>query len=176
MKEIYYYCIGIGLIILVLTLVLDFLDNVFDIIFDFDFLDIDIGNLEICILPISVRALCMASVLFGSISLLLISKPMVFRSTIAGVVAYISAVILQTITKYLKKHQTLASDKEILLLSISTVAVTIPKDGYGCISTKRNNDSKINTTAKSEDDSEIRQGTEVKVVEIKENYVIVKPL
>lgn len=176
MTNIYYYCIGIGLAILILTLALDCIDNVFDALIDFDFFDIDIGDLEVCILPISMRSLCLASVIFGSVSLLMTDCSMLIRHTVSGVVAYICAVILQTATRFLKKHQTLASDKEILFLSNSRVSSTIPKDGYGSISTERRNDSRINSTAKSFDGSEIKQGTEVKVVEIKDNYVIVKPL
>lgn len=172
MLTVYYYCIGIGLFILLLTVIFDAFDN----IFDFDFLDIDIGDFEIAILPVSMRALCLASIVFGSLSLIFISFPVILRHLISGVFAYLSAVAVQTVTKVLKKHQTLASSKEILLLSDSIVSSTIVKNGFGSILTERLNDSSISTTAKSEDGSEIKQGTKVKVVEFKDSYVIVKPM
>lgn len=172
MNSVYYLCIGIGLVILILTVIFDVFDNVLE----FDFFDIDIGDFEIAILPVSMRALCLASIVFGSISLILGKYPMLLKHIIAGVFAYISAVAVQTLTRILKKHQTLASSKEILLLSDSTVSNTIVKDGFGSIITERLNDSSISTTAKSEDGSEIKQGTKVKVIEFKDNYVVVKPI
>ena len=179
---IYSYCIGIGLVLLSITLVLDAfdsllegLDSLFDAI-DFDFFDLDVGDISLAILPISMRAICFASVVFGSVSALMINTPVIARHIVAGILAYISAVIVQTAKKYLKKHQSLASNKELLLMSESIVINTITDDGFGSISTPRINDSSVSSTAKSFDGNTIKQGIKVKVIEIKNDYVIVKPL
>lgn len=179
---IYSYCIGIGLVLLIITLVLDAfdsllesLDSLFDAI-DLDFFDLDVGGISLALLPISLRAVCLASVVFGSVSTLMINTPIIVRHVIAGILAYISAVIIQTAKKYLKAHQSLASNKELLLMSESTVINTIADSGFGSISTPRINDSSVSSTAKSFDGNTIKQGTKVKVIEIKNDYVIVKPL
>lgn len=111
-NTVYFYCISVGLIVMLVTLVLDSFESIAGLI-DFDGFDVDIGDLDICVLPISMRAICLASVLFGGMGLLLNPLPYIVRNIIGGIVAYVGAVLVQTFTKYLKKHQAEAEKKRI---------------------------------------------------------------
>lgn len=112
-NTVYFYCISIGLIVMLVTLVLDSFESIAGLI-DFDSFDVDVGDIDICVLPISMRAICLSSVLFGGMGLLLNPLPYIARNIIAGIVAYVGAVLVQTFTKYLKKHQSEADDKSLL--------------------------------------------------------------
>lgn len=147
-NTVYFYCISVGLIVMLVTLVLDSFESIAGLI-DFDGFDVDIGDLDICVLPISMRAICLASVLFGGMGLLLNPLPYIVRNIIAGIVAYVGAVLVQTSTKYLKKHQSEADDKSLLKYSNCKVVNTIPANGFGSIVAERFGDSSVSLTAKS---------------------------
>lgn len=174
MHDIYLCCIGIGLVILVITLALDSIESLAGFL-DFDFFDIDVGDFDICILPISMRALCFASILFGSFGLLLSNLPLVITNAVSGVVAYLGAVSIQSFTKYLKKHQSEAKDRELVKYNVCRVVNTIPANGFGSIVADRIDDSAISLTAKSFDGVELKQDTRVRIIDIKDDYVVVKP-
>lgn len=152
-NTVYFYCISVGLIVMLVTLVLDSFESIAGLI-DFDGFDVDIGDLDICVLPISMRAICLASVLFGGMGLLLNPLPYIVRNIIAGIVAYVGAVLVQTFTKYLKKHQSEADDKSLLKYSNCKVVNTIPANGFGSIVAERFGDSSVSLTAKSMSEAE----------------------
>lgn len=152
-NTVYFYCISVWLIVMLVTLVLDSFESIAGLI-DFDGFDVDIGDLDICVLPISMRAICLASVLFGGIDLLLNPLPYIVRNIIAGIVAYVGAVLVQTFTKYLKKHQSEADDKSLLKYSNCKVVNTIPANGFGSIVAERFGDSSVSLTAKSMSEAE----------------------
>lgn len=145
---VYFYCISIGLIVMLVTLVLDSFESIAGLI-DFDGFDVDVGDIDICVLPISMRAICLSSVLFGGMGLLLNPLPYIARNIIAGIVAYVCAVLVQTFTKYLKKHQSEADDKSLLKYSNCKVVNTIPANDFGSIAAERFGDSSVSLTAKS---------------------------
>lgn len=152
-NTVYFYCISVGLIVMLVTLVLDSFESIAGLI-DFDGFDVDIGDLDICVLPISMRAICLASVLFGGMGLLLNPLPYIVRNIIAGIVAYVGAVLVQTFTKYLKKHQSEADDKSLLKYGNCKVVNTIPANGFGSIVAERFGDSSVSLTAKSMSEAE----------------------
>lgn len=174
-NTVYFYCISVGLIVMLVTLVLDSFESIAGLI-DFDGFDVDIGDIDICVLPISMRAICLASVLFGGMGLLLNPLPYIVRNIIGGIVAYVGAVLVQTFTKYLKKHQSEADDKSLLKYSNCKVVNTIPANGFGSIVAERFGDSSVSLTAKSMSGVDIKQGVKVRIVEFKDDYVLVKEM
>lgn len=174
-NTVYFYCISIGLIVMLVTLVLDSFESIAGLI-DFDGFDVDVGDIDICVLPISMRAICLASVLFGGMGLLLNPLPYIARNIIAGIVAYVGAVLVQTFTKYLKKHQSEADDKSLLKYSNCKVVNTIPANGFGSIVAERFGDSSVSLTAKSVSGVDIKQGAKIRIVEFKDDYVLVKEM
>lgn len=95
-----------------------------------------------------------------------------FLPIIGGIVAYVGAVLVQTFTKYLKKHQSEADDKSLLKYSNCKVVNTIPANGFGSIVAERFGDSSVSLTAKSMSGVDIKQGVKVRIVEFKDDYVL----
>ncbi len=171
-QTIYLTCIAGGILLLLISIVAsaagDFLDFA-----DFDFFSVDIGEFDIDILPVSMKSLCLAVTVFGSVSMMLIGKPMLVRHVLAGVCAYIGAFIVQNITGFLKNHQSEAESLESICSRNYVVNISIPEQGYGSVASSDKDRSVITMTAKSVDGSAITAGTKVNIVNVAGHVAIV---
>lgn len=173
-QTIYMTCMIGGIALLFVSVLFGAVGDFFDFAaVDFPHLDIDIGDCDIDILPISMKSICLAATVFGSISMLLISRPMVYRHAIAGVCAYVGAFAVQNITGFLKNHQSEADSLESILSRSYVVNISIPEHGYGSVASTEKDCSVITMTAKSMDGSAIKAGTEVNIISVKDNVAIV---
>lgn len=175
MENIYIICIIVGFSIPLIIAFFNVIDGFADFV-AFDFLNLDIGDVQIDFLPLSVNSLCLASLIFGGSGYLLSQKFSLLTSNIAaGLLAYIMAVILQSCISRLKKYENLSIDESILLISKGVIQNKIPANGYGSVCIKLPNSSNVSYPAKSQDGSEIPQGTVVEIVEFSRSRLIVKP-
>lgn len=172
-KNIYIALIVIGLIFPILSLVFDIFDSCFDFL-NIDTLDFGDG-FHTEFLPLSGNAICMALILFGAISLILINNPMWIRHVIAGVIAYIGAILVQSLIHYLKKQKNESEPERLILGRTCYVTNKITQNGFGAIICKKENSSDISMTAKSLDNNEILQDTKVKIVKIENGIAFVIP-
>lgn len=175
MENVYIICIMVGIAIPLIIAVFNVIDGFVDF-FAFDCFNLDIGDMEFDFLPLSLNALCLASLIFGGTGYLLSQKFSLLTANIAaGLIAYISAVILQSSVSHLKKYENLSIDESILLLCKGVVQNKIPAGGYGSVCINLPNSSNVSYPAKSEDGSEIPQDTIVSIVAFDRNQLIVKP-
>lgn len=175
MEKVYLVCLIVGFIVPLLTLISSAIDGFFDFV-AFDVFQLDIGDISVDFLPLSINALSLASLLFGGVGLLLESKfSLLVTNVIAGIIAYVSAVILQTFIKYLKNVKNFADTQQMMFARVGHIQNAIKENGFGSVSLAITNSSVVSFTAKSFDGSEIPQDTEVEVVEFKDNVAIVKP-
>ena len=174
-QTIYMTCMIGGILLLLSSIVFSAADDFFDF-GEFDLFIVDLGDVDLDILPISMKSLCLAATVFGSVSLLLLDQPAVKRHVIAGVCAYIGAFIVQNITGFLKNHQSEADTMESICSRSYVVNVSIPENGYGSVASSEQDRSVITLTAKSLDGSAIPAGTQVNIVNIADHVAIVMKL
>lgn len=171
-QMIYVTCIAAGILLLLSSIAVSAVGDFFDFA-AFDLFSIDLGEFDIDILPVSMKSLCLASTVFGSVSMLLMGQSMAVRHVIAGVCAYVGAFIVQNITGFLKNHQSEADSMESICSRSYVVNVSIPEQGYGSVASQDQNCSVITMTAKSLDGSAIPSGTMVSIVKITDHVAIV---
>ena len=164
-QTIYLACITGGILLLLSSIVFSAAGDFFDF-GDIDLFSVDIGDFDIDILPVSMKSLCLAATVFGSVSMLLIGQPASVRHVIAGVCAYAGAFIVQNITGFLKNHQSEADTIESICSRNYIVNMTIPENGYGSVASSEQNCSVITMTARTIDGSAIPAGTRVQIVSI----------
>lgn len=174
-QMIYLTCIIAGIALLAISIVFGAVGDFFDFA-GFEIFSIDIGDCDIDVLPISMKSLCLAATVFGSVSILLMGRPMSARHAIAGVCAYLGAFIVQNITGFLKNHQSEADSIESICSRSYVVNVSIPEKGYGSVASSEHDRSVITMTAKSLDGSAITAGTKVNIVNIADHVAIVMKL
>lgn len=143
MRTIYTTCLWLGLIFGVIHLLFHFLGEITDSIssfFDWDFFDIDIGDdFELCLLPLSFNSLGAGLLVFGGVGSLLgqvlSGIPTLIISLVCG---YITAVLIQSLIRRLKKFSAESNTFDTALLTHCKAEVVskIPADGYGVISVK----------------------------------------
>lgn len=124
MRDAYIICMIIGFSLLLLSVLGEFLEGLsgaFEA-----FLNMDI-NLELVFLPISGVSLCTALITFGGMGLLL------HNPFIAGGIAYIAAMIVQTIIRRLKKVENEAMNREELYLCDGKIINTVLPGGLGTV-------------------------------------------
>ncbi len=172
MQTVYITCMAGGILLLLSSIIFSAADDFFDLA-AFDVFSIDFGEFDLDILPVSMKSLCLAATVFGSVSMLLMDQQMAVRHVIAGVCAYIGAFIVQNITGFLKNHQSEADTLESICSRSYVVNVSIPQQGYGSVASTGQNSSVITLTAKSADGSAIAAGTKVQIVNIAEHVAIV---
>lgn len=175
MQTIYLTCIIGGILLLLSSIIFSAADDFFDFA-AFDLFSVDLGDFDLDILPISMKSLCLAATVFGSVSMLLSDQPVVTRHVIAGVCAYIGAFIVQNITGFLKNHQSEADTMESICSRNFVVNIAIPEQGYGSVASSDQDCSIITLTAKSMDGSAISAGTKVNIVNITNHVAIVMKL
>ncbi|KAI4450566.1 hypothetical protein C823_005103 [Eubacterium plexicaudatum ASF492] len=171
-QTIYMTCMIGGILLLLSSVIFSAADDFFDFA-AFDLFSIDFGDFDLDILPISMKSLCLAATVFGSVSMLLFEYPATTRHVIAGVCAYIGAFAVQNITGFLKNHQSEADTIESICSRSYVVNVSIPEQGYGSVASSKQDRSVITLTAKSLDGSAIPAGTEVNIVNIADHVAIV---
>ena len=174
-QTIYLTCIIGGILLLLSSIIFSAADNFFDFA-AFDLFSVDLGDFDLDILPISMKSLCLAATVFGSVSMLLSAQPAATRHVIAGVCAYIGAFIVQNITGFLKNHQSEADTMESICSRNFVVNIAIPEQGYGSVASSDQDCSIITLTAKSMDGSAISAGTKVNIVNITNHVAIVMKL
>lgn len=172
MQTVYITCIAGGILLLLSSIIFSAADDFFDFA-ALDLFSIDLGEFDLDILPVSMKSLCLAATVFGSVSMLLMEQPATIRHVIAGVCAYVGAFIVQNITGFLKNHQSEADTLESICSRSYVVNVSIPQQGYGSVASTERNCSVITLTAKSADGSAIAAGTKVQIINIAEHVAIV---
>lgn len=173
MDKVYLVCLVLGMGIPLIALVFDFFDSCVD--FALELGDIDLGvGFDICFLPLSMHSICTASLVFGGLGIFLNDMPNFKRNLIAGICAYISAVLIQSLLKYLKTAPEYARKERDLTGKICTVCNKIMENGYGAISFREEGTAAITMTAKEEYGRSISQGENVEIIEVKEAVAIVR--
>lgn len=165
MITIYWYCLGIGLIALLLSLVLDGVSDLFQGLAFFDIhFDILPG-----ILPLSPLQMCAFLVGFGGMGITTISHVHVHL-----ILSIISGLILSYCTKLLLSKLRKVDSETLTPIDIigleGKVIVTIFEGGTGSVSLNTKV-GKITYSAQS--DHYIKQGTYVKVIDIKDTILLV---
>lgn len=171
-QTIYLTCIIGGILLLLISIIFSAAGDLFDFAM-FDLFSLDVGEFDIDILPVSMKSMCLAATVFGSVSMLLLAQPAGIRHAIAGVSAYVGAFIVQNITGFLKNHQSEAESMESICSRSYVVNVSIPEQGYGSVASSDQERSVITMTAKSMDGSAITAGTKVNIVQIADHVAIV---
>ena len=171
-QTIYLACIICGIALLLSSIIFSAADDFFDFA-AFDLFSLDLGDFDLDILPISMKSLCLAATVFGSVSMLMLGKPPTIRHVTAGVCAYLGAVLVQNITGFLKNHQSEAESLESICSRNYIVNIAIPEKGYGSVASTQHDSSVITMTAKSMDGSAISAGTRVSIVEMAGHVAIV---
>lgn len=174
MENVFNICILIGVLIPSIALIVDFLGDVVEFMnMDFGY-HIDIGNVEISIIPTSGMSVCAGLLLFGTTGKLLGDR---LNGTslvlIAIAMGYVAAFIIQNIITYLKRVDNEAKSTDDMKSLIGKVIVTIPEQGIGVISVISNGSS-VNYSAKSYDGHTIKQEDRVIVIRFENNIAIVE--
>lgn len=167
-------CMLVGLIVPLFSIVFSLFDGFLDI--SFDFFDLDIGDVTIDFLPISINSLCMASLLFGGIGLSITSNngSFVLANVVGGIVGYIGAVFVQTLIKYMRKKQTLADTEDMMLARTGRVITTVKPDEFGSVILSIKGSSSVQYTAKNIDSCKLTPSDEVEVVEFVEGVANIR--
>lgn len=165
MITIYWYALGIGLIALLLSLVLD---GIGDLLQGLTFFDIHFDILP-GILPLSPLQICAFLVGFGGMGITTLSHVHVHL-----ILSIISGLILSYFTKYLLSKLRKVDSETLTPIDIigleGKVIVTIFEGGTGSVSLNTKV-GKITYSAQS--DHYIKQGTYVKVIDMKDTLLIV---
>ncbi|WP_455716525.1 hypothetical protein [Anaerosporobacter sp.] len=172
---------GIPLLSLLLGQITDIIDGFFDGIssmlegLHID-LNIEIGSMHLCLLPFSVQSICAGLLVFGAVGKMLIHKSnQVLCIIIAVVLAYLVAIIIQSLIHKLKKIEHTTYSKEQLLLFDAKIVNTIIPGGYGSVSITTLDGITTSYPAKSAIPTEgIRQDTKVRVLYFEKNVAIVE--
>jgi len=168
-------CIILGIAIPFFTIVLNVFDGFADF-FDLDIFQVDLdGDFYLDFLPLSINSLCLWALLFGTFGFIVEGQlPQWMVITIGLLIGYLGAVILQSIIGRLKRVKSDSSDKKDLLAATGVVCNAIPKDGMGAISVLVSTGSKVTYPARTSDGESIPQDKEVEIIEVKEEYVLVR--
>ena len=168
-------CIIIGILIPFCSIVLNLFDGFVDFI-SIDVLQLEFGqDMILDFLPFSINSLCLWSLIFGSLGLILDGRLSEKVIIIIGLVAgYICAVALQSAIKRLKKIENFAAEKEEILLRTGIVSNMIPVNGVGAVSVQLSTGSNVSYPAKSVDGEEIKQDKKVSILRFDGDYVIVE--
>lgn len=184
MDVAYTVCMAVGIAVPLLSLVLgnllEFLDGLFegasDFLegLDFDF-SIDIGDVSICLIPVSIQSICAGLLFFGAAGKIAFNgENYLVANIVAVLIGYLAAAAVQTLIRKLKKIEHSPSSQDRLLMCETTVTNTIPAGGYGAVSIKTEGGTTLSYPAKARDSSEtIRQNTSVHIIYFEKNVAIV---
>ncbi|MDO4272493.1 MAG: hypothetical protein Q4D16_02390 [Eubacteriales bacterium] len=169
MRKIYTTCLWLGFIFAVIHLLFHFLGEITGAvleIFDLDFFDIDIGDFEICLLPLSFNSIGGGLIIFGGAGILLGQFLPKTPTLVAAVVCgYITAVLIQSLIRRLKKFSAESNtfDTDLLTDCKATVISRIPAEGFGVISVKVQDYGILQYPAKSSGGKDIYADTVVNI-------------
>lgn len=167
MRDIYIICMVIGFLLLSLSVLGEFLENVtgaVEAFLNFDF-DIDLN-----FLPISGVSICTGLIAFGGLGLLF------DHIILAVVIGYGAAMAVQTVIRRLKRVENEAMNREELYLCDGKIINTVLPGGLGTV--EFDNIKGIATTfvCRNTDPSrELKQNTIVKLVEFDGEVAVVRP-
>lgn len=166
MRDIYIICMVIGFLLLLLSVLGEFLENVTGAVEAFLNFDIDI---DLNFLPISGVSICTGLVAFGGLGLLF------NRVILAVIVGYCAAMAVQMIIRRLKRVKNEAMNREELYLCDGKIINTVLPGGLGTV--EFDNIKGIATTfvCRSTDPAaELKQNTAVKLVEFDGEIAVVR--
>lgn len=168
MRDIYIICMVIGFLLLLLSVLGEFLESLTGALeaflnFDFD-LDVDLD-----FLPLSGVSICTGLIAFGGIGLL-------FNHVIIAIAAaYAAAMVIQTIIRRLKRVENEAMSREELYLCDGKIINTVLPGGLGTV--EFDNIKGIATTfvcRNTNTKEELKQNTAVKLVEFDGEVAVVR--
>lgn len=170
MFYVWFVCLLVGIALPVLSMVLEFFDNIFDFEFDFNF-DIDFD-----FFPTSIKSICLGLFAYGATALIThhISNSVVLSNVIGGIVGYVFALIAQNIMRYLKHNESYATDMSVVLFSEGVVVNRIAKNGLGVVQIVIPDVGIQTFTAREKDNNSLEQGTKVKVIALEDHRVVVE--
>lgn len=186
MERVYLICIVVGITIPLVTLFLGSLGDIFEFAFDgvLDVLNasigfdpcIDFGGIDFCLLPFSIQCLSGGALVFGGVGKIMYNgHNLVATNVVAGILAYIVAMLLQTLIRFLKKVENTTYSKEQLLLFDAKVVNSIITGGFGSISVTTTDGITTVYPAVAEDKTvAIRQDSIVSIVRFDKNIAVVK--
>lgn len=173
--NVYITCMILGLAFPIISLIFNIFDFAFETI-AVDAFDLDLGDFDICFLPLSFNAICLAAVVYGGVGILLFDSDPVKRNVIAGILAYVAAVLIQSLIKFLKRHSVDADEIEKLVGKECIVSNYIPQNGFGAIVYKQEGHADISMPAKGMDNTALKQDSKVEIVHIKDHVAYVKSI
>lgn len=175
MTQLYFICIAAGILIPLCSVLLNLFDGFMDFV-TLDLFQLELGSMELDLLPLSVNSLCLFSLIFGLTGSLL-DGPLPTPGALAiGLgCGYLSAVILQTAIHKLRKCETHAVKEEEILLHDGEVINAIPAKGYGAVRVNVPGESSPVYPAISTEDRGIPQNTRVDIISIQNGVVAVRP-
>lgn len=164
MRDIYIICMIIGFLLLSLSVLGEFLENVSGVMESF--LDFDI---DLSFLPISGVSLCAGLIVFGGIGFM-------FNHIIpAIVIGYAAAMAVQMVIKRLKGVEHEAVNREELYLCDGKIINTVLAGGLGTVEFDNIKGIAITFVCRSADPSEVmKQNTVVKLVEFDGEIAVVR--
>ena len=166
----WFVCLLVGIALPLLSMVLEFFDNIFDFEFDFNF-DIDFD-----FFPTSIKSICLGLFAYGATALIThhISNSVVLANVLGGIVGYVFAIIAQNIMRYLKHNESYATDMSVVLFSEGVVVNKITKNGLGVVKIEIPDVGIQTFTAREKDNNSIEQGTKVKVIALEDHRLVVE--
>ena len=175
MERMFMICLGIGMLIPLLSLVFGFIDMSVDFI-SLDLFDIDLGDFDVDFLPLSGNSICMGLVIFGSVGWTLtnFSDNRTFVVIIALISAYIASVITQSIIKRLKRYSSEPKDMIDAVSKTGVVVNAIMPNGYGSVRIDMGQDSAIVMPATAKEGAGIEQDVIVEILGIDNHVVVVQ--
>lgn len=170
MKYVWLVCLLVGLLLPILSMVLEFFDTIFETDFD---LSID---MDFDFFPTSIKAICIGLFMYGSLGLIVhhISHSIVISNVIGGVIGYLTAVAVQNVMHYLKRNESYANSKDVVLFSYGEVLNKIPENGLGVVKIEVPNDGIKTLTAREKNNQALEQGEKIQVIAIEDTKVVVE--
>lgn len=174
MVKFYIICMLIGLIVPFFSIVCNLFDGFLD--FSIDLFDLDIGDISIDFLPLSINSICMFLLLFGGCGLLITGNggSYVLASVIGIIVGYVGAVGVQTLIHYLRRNQSLADTNDMMLARKARVITSIEPDSFGTVVLSIEGSSDIQYTAKNIDSIRLDITDDIEIVSLDNNVAQIK--
>lgn len=166
MRDAYIICLIIGFSLLLLSVLGEFLEGLsgaFEAALNADI------NLDLFFLPISGVSLCSGLITFGGIGLIL------YNPWLAGICAYIAAMIVHTIVRRLKAVKNESMDREELYLCDGKIINTVLPGGLGTVEFDNIKGMSASFACKTADREEtLKQNTVVVLVDFEGEIALVK--
>lgn len=167
MMDIYTTCLVVGILLLIISVSMSFLDGL-DGIID-GALHIFNVSADISFLPLSGTGICGGMAIFGAVG------RMTDNLVISVICGYIFAVIVQTVLRKLKKVDSRTLDKNDLFMYTGKIVSPIINGKGGCVLFQTLKGTQVKYPCKLESTTaKIEVGTSVKLIRFDENNAIVE--